>query len=157
MSQEQTVEPTLTLKDRINYPYILANTILAIHKMMLNPDFTIADFSEAIQSFLDQLPNSWQETDKKWKKALKNAMTKRKVDVRPKFCGIVASEQFCKAHGVNPFTEKEEYDYHKLYHACIDLLDRRGLISKKTFTEVMTGKPFVGAMEDIADTSIDEV
>jgi len=80
---------------------------------------------------------------------MEKATIKRKIDIRPKFCGLSATLETCKKLKIEPFKEVTTFDYYDLFQACINLLDRRGLTSRRTFTEKMLGKPFKGEASDI--------
>jgi hypothetical protein len=127
---EQQQEAQLTLKDRLNFPYILANQILTFQKSLLALEYSEQEIRESIEGFVHLIPQSWK--DKQFEDDLESAKTKQKIDKRPIVAGnLRISEETCKSLGIEPFEEKEVVDYYKVFQACIDLLNRRDLISKK--------------------------
>lgn len=154
MSEEFTAE--LTLKDRLNYPYLLANQILTFQKSILNMEYPTSVIREAIEGFVHLIPESWK--DEKFLDDIKKAMKKEPKDNRPIVAGnLRMNEETCKALGIEPFVAVDAFDYYMMFQACVDLLDRRGLTSKRTYTEKMTGNPYQDLGEDVADSASSEV
>lgn len=129
---------SLTIRDRMNFPYLLANQVLTIQKSILNQEFSEREIQEAVNGLVQMVPDSWK--DEEWYDALDKALVKRIIDVRPDFCGVTATEKWCKEYGIVAFIEEDEFDSYRLFHAVICLLDRRGLISRQTFTEKIPSK-----------------
>lgn len=142
MFQEEEELPSLNIKDKVNYPYLLASQILTYQKATLNLDFSDREIKEAIEGFVQMIPDSWKDED--WDKALKKSEIKESIDVRPEFCGVKPSLEYCKENGITAFIEKKTFDSMKLFHACINLLDRRGLISKVSRVEKVLGDEWDG-------------
>lgn len=140
------VEAELTLKDRLNFPYLLANQILTFQKAILNLEFSDREIREAIEGFVHLIPEAWKDT--KFEDEMKAAQTKTKIDIRPSFCGITASEKFCETHGIKAFREEETFDYYKMFQACINLLNRKKLLSRILRIEQLEGIDFDTATED---------
>lgn len=74
------------------------------------------------------IPESWK--DDKFNEDMKEAKIIRKIDIRPKFCGLAATPEVCEELGIPTFKEVTTFDYYDLFQACINLLDRRGMTSK---------------------------
>lgn len=128
MSDKQD-EAQLTLKDRLNFPYILAQQILTFQKSILNLEYSEREIRESIEGFYQLIPDNW--IDKKFRKAVKDATTTKKIDKRPLVAGNTRiSAETCKSLGITAFEEKKVVDYYKLFHACINLLERRKMLSK---------------------------
>ena len=151
---ETEIEAQLTLKDRLNYPYYLGDAILTRNRSILKENYSEEEIIEATENFLGLIPASWE--DKDFKKDLEDATITRKIDVRPEFCGVRPNLEYCEENGIPTFKEEKSYDFRKLFRACINLIDRRGLTAKRKFTEKMTGRPYVGEAEDIANSEVDE-
>ena len=98
------------------------------------------------------IPESWK--DEKFNEDTKEARIILKIDVRPRFCGQLATPEVCEELGIPTFKEVTTFDYYDLFQACINLLERRGLLSRKSFTEKMLGRPARG--EKIANSEIEE-
>jgi len=140
MSQKE-FEAQLTLKDRLNFPYLLANQILTFQKALLALEFSEREVRETIEGFIHLIPQSWK--DEAFTEEMAKAKITLKIDNRPLVAGnIRMSPEACLKLGLTPFEDKVTFDYYSLFQACINLLDRRGLTSRRTFTEKMTGKPF---------------
>jgi len=146
---ETEVEAQLTLKDRLNYPYYLGDAILTRNRSILKENYSEREIIEATENLLGLIAESWE--DEKFKKDLEEATITNKIDIRPEFCGVKPSIEYCEAHGISTLKEEKIFDYKKLYRACINLLDRRGLTARRKFTEKMTGRP-ASKGEDIADS-----
>lgn len=147
-------EAQLTLKDRLNYPYLLANQILTFQKALLTQEFSEKQVKETIRGLVRLIPESWH--DNQFKKDVEDATKTEKIDMRPLVAGrIRVSEQVCKELGIVAFKEVESFNHYEVFQACINLLDRRGLTSRRTFIEKMTGRPTGGI--DIANTEVDEL
>lgn len=148
MSESTQYEAQLTLKDRLNYPYLLANQILTFQRALLALEFSEREIRETIEGFVHMIPESWK--DDKFNEKMDEATIIRKIDIRPKFCGQSATIEVCEELGIPTFKEVKTFDYYDLFQACIDLLDRRGLTSRRTFTEKFTGKPFNGETQEMS-------
>lgn len=138
MSEE--FEAQLTLKDRLNFPYLLANQILTFQKAILNLEYSEREIKEAIEGFVHLIPESWK--DDKWKKEIKAAETVEEVDMRKEWCGRKIGE---------PKIEKQKsFDHYKMFQACINLLDRKKMLSRVMRIEELEGIDF----ESVTETEI---
>lgn len=133
--------PSLTIKDKVNFPYILANQMLTFQKAILNQEFSEREIREAVNGFVELIPDSWKDED--WKSDLEKAKVIEKKDVRPVVAGTIRmSKEVCSRLGIPVFNEEETYDSYKLFHSCVNLLDRRGMISKVTKIDKVLGERF---------------
>jgi len=133
--------PTLTIKDKLNFPYLIATQILTFQKSLLNTAYSDKEVREAVQGLVELIPDGWK--DKDWKKDVKAAVEVTMIDRRPLVAGrLRVSEEVCKELGIPAFEKTESTEPYKLFHACINLLNRRGLISQVARTEKIDGKPF---------------
>jgi len=146
---DREFEAELTLKDRLNFPYLLANQILTFQKAILALEYSEREIRETIEGFEHMIPASWK--DDQFNKDIEDAEITRKIDVRPEFCGVKPSLECCKENGLTAFKDEVILDYYAMFQACIDLLDRRGLTARRTFTEKFTGKVFKGNNVDTYD------
>ena len=149
---DQVDAAELTIKDRLNFPYILANQILTFQKAILALEYSEKEIRETIEGFISLIPDKWKDDD--FRKEMKKAIIKVKHDIRPSFCGVTASEKFCEQHGIKAYDIVEGFDYYKLFQCCINLLNRRGLLSKIQRVEVLEGIDFNNpqAVENIEQT-----
>jgi len=126
---EQPNEAQLTLKDRLNTPYLLANQILTFEKSItIVGSESKTEIVESIKGLLNMIPSSWE--DEAFKKEIEKAKIKNKIDVRPEWCGLKATEEFCSKHNISTIKEEDSLDYWKVLKACMNLLDRRGMLSQ---------------------------
>lgn len=137
----ETPIPNLTIRDKLNVPYLLATQILTIQKAMLDTSvYSEREIREAVNGLVALIPDSWKDTD--FEDELKNAKITLKIDQRPKFCGLSANLKTCKELGIEPFKSVDTVDSYKLFHATINLLHRRGLLSQVTRIEKVEGVEF---------------
>ena len=147
---ERPHEADLTLKERVNFPYLLANQILTIQKA-----FLVADSSEkserekrdAILGFVYLMPKAWK--DGKFKKEMEDAKIKLKRDKRPRVAiHVRMSEKICKQLGIPAFVEEITFDYYKVFQACMNLLNRKKMLSKIVLIEELESIDFESIEED---------
>lgn len=152
---EQPNEAQLTLKDRLNMPYLLANQILTFQKSLL---VTGADAEsqreiiEAIKGFVNMIPDSWK--DDTFNKDIADATKKRKTDLRPEWCGLKATEMFCQKHGITSVIEEDIEDWYKQFQAVMNLLDRRGMLTKSQVIEQLEGMSNEFTDTDILESNV---
>lgn len=121
-------EAQLTLKDRLNFPYLLANQILTFQRSILNLEFSEREIRESIESFVHLIPDAWK--DDKFTKELDEASINKQIDVRPSFCGVKPSVDYCQENGIPFFREQKTFNHYKMFSACINLLNRRAMLAK---------------------------
>lgn len=143
--------PGLSIKDRLNHPYIIARAILTIIQTSPNPLAKEAEIRDAVMMLYNLIPDSWH--DDKFIKEISESRTTRLLNVRPSFCGKQASLEWCVKHGVPAVKEIVVFNHHLLVKACINLLQNRGLLSRKALAEIMVG----GKFEDLQNMSVDEL
>lgn len=129
MSEKQKQDQTLlTLKDRINYPYILSSQLLTIQEAILGHNEK--DIQEAIDGLVAIIPSNYKNLkDDPFNKDLQAAkITKTEKEF---WCGfpIEGSEH-----------EVQTEDYFKKLQTCTDLLSRRGMLSRTVLTEEISGE-----------------
>ena len=134
-------EAPLTLKDRVDFPYILANQMLTFQKALLAEEFSEREIQETILGFVHVIPDTWK--DNEFRKELEVAEKKVKVDKRPFVVPSVRlSEELCLELGVPSYVEETEVNYFQYFQACINLLQRRGLLTKIHRVEMLEGVDF---------------
>ena len=138
MSEKQFI-PGLTIKDRLNFPYLLARQIIVFQDSILSTENSESEIQEAINGLVEMIPEVWK--DEEWFKEITEAETITQVDVRPLVTGSTRmSEQACQELGIPAFIEEKSVDSNKMFHCVIDLLQRRGLLSRQTYTEKIPSK-----------------
>jgi len=133
--QQSTTEQSLMLGDRINWPYILGNAVINFHGSIIKVEGEQSEqeVREAALCLYNSIPKAWIKADTEFAKELKNAITKKEVDVRKEWCG--------KKVGKPKLEKTEHIDPYKLYNACVNVFQRRGLLSKTIFTEKIVPDP----------------
>lgn len=137
MSQNMDMQQfQLTLGDKVNWPFILGNMILKFQQAIVKVEGEQSEqeVREAALCLFNSIPASWKTKDKEFQKDLEKATVKRKIDARNIWCG--------KRVGPPKFKREEIIDPYRLFHACVNIMDRRGLISKKNVSEVSDGNKF---------------
>jgi len=153
---EQPNEAQLTLKDRLNMPYLLANQILTFEKSItVVGSESKTEIVESIKGLLNMIPTPWE--DQEFREEIEKAKIQNDVDVRPEWCGLKATKDFCEKHGIGTIKKVDSLDHWKVLKACMNLLFRKGMLSRKTFTEKMTGKPATDGVEEVSETDVEEV
>ena len=150
-------EPRLLLRGDINHNYLIANQILSIEKIMANPENSPMMIQEAIMGLIHLIPTQWK--DDEFRKHLGAAIGYLNRNVRPSFCGLRASDEVCQKMGVPSTVRELSINYYLALQACLDLLQRRGKLSKKILTEKMTGKKHgaLGEPEDVSETDFSQL
>lgn len=137
----------LALRDRMNHAFLLAMGILLFQKTTTNTQNLEGAVRETVMALFDIIPEIWHDED--FIKDVQAARSEQIVDCRPEFCGVKASVEWCEANGVAPFQKTAVYNSHLLMKGCVNLLERRGLMSRKIFKEIFTGKRFKGKQKDV--------
>lgn len=134
-------EQGLMLGDRINWPYILGMSILKVDEAIVREEGNQSEqqVREAVLSVYNKIPDAWVENDVKWKEDIAEAIITKKIDDRPLWCGIrVGKPKWKKEEVINP---------HRLLRACVNVFQRRSLLSKTIFQEQIVPVP-----EDLKET-----
>jgi hypothetical protein len=120
------------LKGKVSYEEILHSLIDEI----VHCD--VGAFDEYTHRLWCAIPSSWQEQDQKFQDDLEEAIEQVEVSTPVLNCGIPINDD------VIPGTKetKDEVDFKKVFRACMDLLDRRGLLLEADRTEIMTEETF---------------
>lgn len=135
-------EDLLTIKDRINYTYLLSVKLLTIDKAVLTVGETSStEMTEAIELLRCSIPDFWKDDD--YREEVEKAKIQIKVDNRPTFCGRPMDEDYCRDElGIQPYIDEEMYDPFAVHQAIINLLQRRKMIGRTIWKEIATGKPY---------------
>lgn len=135
-------EPTfdLTIRERLDFPFRIDQQIETFQKATLNTSYSRREIEESILGLVKIIPSRWH--DKQYTKDLKAARKIVKVDIRPTFAGVKMRMDIALKKKLPITKEVEVFDYFAMFQACIDILDRLGMLSKREFTEAPTGMPF---------------
>jgi hypothetical protein len=139
----------LAVRDRMNHPFLLANGIYVFQHTTTDQSNQESVVRETVMALYDIIPDMWE--DPAFQKDLDRAKTQQVRDSRPDFCGQKATVEWCQKHGIPPAQTIVVYNHHLIMKACINLLDRRGLLTKKIFKEIFTGERFKGKKGAAAD------
>lgn len=140
MSDQQ--ELSLTIGDKINYPFIIANILLKIQEVLIKPEGMQSEqqVRESVLTLYNSIPSSWYTEDNQFTDDIEKAVIVTKVDTRVLWCGVR-----CGSLEDHPPREETTVAPYRMYHACIDLLDRRGTLSKKMWKQI---DPFIKWVEE---------
>jgi len=141
MSKNMDDQFQLTLGDKINWPFILGNMILKFQDAIVKVEGEQSEqeVREAALCLYNAIPKSWH--DDGFKEDRKEAITYQIIDNRNLWCERRIGAKIFKGKDTNQIKE-EKLDPYRLFNACVNLLDRRGLISKKNIAEVSDGNKF---------------
>jgi len=134
-NQETSDEETLTLGGRINWTYILGRATLKYLETIVKAEGLQSEqeIREAALVMSTLIPDAWIKADKKYSDDKEKAIEKRQVDVRKEWCGQKIGEP--------KFETEEVVDPYKLAHACVNVFQRRGLLSRTIFSEKIVPTP----------------
>lgn len=135
-------EAKLTLRDRIPTNMLLLYTFLNINKTIKDIKFSEAEIRESILALVAMIPDELR--DKEFTEELEKASQIMEIDVRPVFCGVPASEEYCQRKGIPTTQSYQQLDYFAMYHSVFNLLMRKNMLLKKQPKEVMSGLPTTG-------------
>ncbi len=130
------------LGDRINWPFILGNGVLKFQEAIVREEGAQSEqqVREAALVLSNSIPDAWIKADDKFREDFGKAVTMTPVDKRKEFMGRKIGK---------PIIEDEPVlDPYKLYHACVNVFQRRGLLSKTIFSEKI-----VPELEDFEDAT----
>lgn len=130
----------LNIRDKLDFPFRVDQQIETFQKATLNTDYSRREIEESINGLVHLMPSRWR--DDKFKEDLQKAKAKVQQDIRPVFAGVRMNKDLCRERKIPMTKEGEVIDYFKMLLACIDLLDRLGMLSRRVFTEAPTGMPF---------------
>ncbi len=134
MSEEKDLT-SLILGDRINWPFILGTSVLNFFNSVvkMEGEQSEQEVREAAITMYNSIPSQWVKADDQFRAELKEAIKEREVDARREWCG--------KKIGKLKTKQEEYIDPYKLYHSCVNVFQRRGLLSKTIFTEKIVPEP----------------
>ncbi|MFX0142206.1 MAG: hypothetical protein ACFFDN_51685 [Candidatus Hodarchaeota archaeon] len=128
-------ERNLMVGERINWPFILGKSVLKFQEAVIKVEGEQSEqeIRESSIVMATLIPDNWTKADKEYKKDKKKAIVKRKVDIRKEWCG--------RKIGKPKFKVEKVTDPYALAHACVNVFQRRGLLSKTIFTEKIVPQP----------------
>jgi len=134
---DQFGQKGLLLQDKINHNYLLANQILTIQKLRQSTENVEFQIKKAIQGLVALIPQVWKDPD--FDEDMKKAEITRNIDTRPSFCGMPANFKVCQDLGISSIVTIMDLNQEAALQACMNLLERRGMLTKKIIIEEFTG------------------
>jgi len=89
---------------------------------------------EASLAVFNSIPTSWIKMDDQFRKDLEECFVEVEVDERREWCG--------QKVGPPKIRKEKQLEPWRLYHTCVDVFQRRHLLSKPVFQEIMTGRRY---------------
>ncbi|MCK4385640.1 MAG: hypothetical protein KAW52_05185 [candidate division Zixibacteria bacterium] len=130
-------EAKITIRDRIPTNILLLYTFLNINKTIKDIKYSSAEIGESILALVAMIPDELR--DKQFVDEIQAANKEILVDVRPKFCEVKASADYCRRKGIPDFIKVSQLNYFEMYHAVFNLLMRKHMLFKAQQKEIMTG------------------
>ncbi len=130
-------ESMLTLGDRLNHPFLIANAILKFIEATVQPEGqqSTQQVTEAAKALHKLIPSDWLIGDKEYTRDYKKAVFDKTIDKpRLTWCGLAIGEP-------EKETVKDFIDPYALFHVCINVFQRRGLLTKSVFDEIQVPNP----------------
>ncbi|MCJ7761054.1 hypothetical protein MUP59_07955 [Candidatus Bathyarchaeota archaeon] len=142
---DQFPEAQLTMRDRLPYHFLLSQMILTFQKAILNIQYSAEELREAVEGFVNHIPTLWR--DPEFTQDLQKAQQLIYEDLRPMFCGVPADREYCEEMGIPTERLVRTFDYFKVFNAVVNLLNRRHMLLKPQYKEIMTGIKAIPEME----------
>lgn len=133
-------EAKLTIRDRLPTNMLLLYTFLNINKALKDVKISAEEIGESILGLVAMIPDELR--DDLFIDELESATQEEIVDVRPEFCQVKASLEYCERKGIPAFIKQRKLNYFEMYHAVFNLLMRKNMLLKIQPKEIMTGIPF---------------
>lgn len=135
----------LTVRDKINFPYLIAKLLSLIHEFMIS-QYAEVELIQAIEGLISSIPDDMKDKDfrdeMEGTDKIKGARIQYLMDIRPSWCGHVVDVEVCKELGI-PIEEKAEtLDPYMSLQACMNLFYRLGMLTKKVYIEFTEGLSF---------------
>lgn len=131
----------LTIKDRLNFSFILGEYEIRLPALLdVTKDPSLNELRAFVSWVIHTIPEAWK--DEKFKTEMKNSKVKIIEDIRPKISGVSLSEKYCKLRGIKTTRKRTITDPMREHQAIINLLNRRGLLSRVKYQEVTSGKKY---------------
>lgn len=151
----QSDELSLSIGDRLNYPYLTGKQILALIEMQSKrEELTEEVIKIPIKALLNMIPTRLRDED--FTKDLKEAIKNEDVDIRPNFAGRKMDKELCEELKVPVSENREVMDPFKTLNAIFNLFQRRKMLLRVNWVEVVTGEPYDPEWEKEAEAVLSE-
>lgn len=148
-------EAQLQIRDKLPYNYLLSQMILTFQKAILNIEYSAEELREAVEGFVNMIPRAWRDED--FSKDLEAAVINIQTSSRPVFNEVPASDEYCKRKRIQTTMLVQSFDYFKVFNAVINLLNRRHMLLKQQYKEIMTGRKGKKEEKEYAPEAAEEV
>jgi len=119
-------EAKQTMRDRLPTSMLLSAAILDIRSSIKDIKYTADELRESVMGFVAMIPDSLK--DEEFNEEMRKTERGIPVDVRPVFCGVKASPEYCRRKGIPIVQCVRTFDYLAVFHACFNLLDRKHML-----------------------------
>src|SRR4030042_68523 len=106
-------EAKLTMRDRLPTSMLLLYTILNINKAIKDIKYSTEELREAILGLVAMVPDTLR--DEQFTEDLDRATQPIIIDVRPAFCGVKASFQYCERKSIPAYLKVPQLNYFDMY------------------------------------------
>jgi len=135
----------LTVRDKINFPYLIAKLISLIHEFMIS-QYAEVELIQAIEGLISSIPDKMKDDtfqiEMEGNDEKVGARLEFMRDIRPSWCGRVLDKDVCLELGF-PIEEKANtLDPYKSLQACMNLFMRLGMLTKQVYVEITEGFSF---------------
>jgi len=135
----------LTVRDKINFPYLIAKMISLIHEFMIS-QYAEVELIQAIEGLISSIPDEMKDDSFRLEMDGTDEVEGARIvylrDVRPSWCGHVMDVETCKELGLTIQEEAETLDPYKSLQACMNLFMRLGMLTKQVYVEITEGYSF---------------
>jgi len=125
-----------SITEKLDYKTLLIHALRTVETSILSGETFIIESS--IWTLYNLIPSTWH--DEPFKKAIEKCYFTEKVDVRPESCGVPANMEYCEENGIPIFKEEKRIEYFKMLNACVNLLERLGVLMRRTPKAWIGGK-----------------
>lgn len=133
-------EAKLTMRDRIPTPLLLFYTFVNINKAFKDIKISADEIGESVLGLVAMIPDELR--DEQFLEEINSSTQGVMIDVRPEFCQVKASQEYCERKGIPAFIKETKLNYFEMYHAVFNLLMRKHMLLKINPKEIMGGIPF---------------
>jgi len=116
----------LTIRERIPTNMLLLYTFLNINKTIKDIKYSADEIGESILALVAMIPDEIR--DELFIQEINAARKEILMDVRPIFCTVKASLEYCQRKGIPAYIKDVQLDYFGMYHAVFNLLMRKRML-----------------------------
>lgn len=138
-------EPTLTLRDKLDWSWLVLNNLRTITDITKSEKYDVAIVIDLIEVLEAYIPKKFRDIDPYYNKEIAEATENIQIDMRPEFGGELLNEETCKKLNIEPYKFEKRINHIKKLTIIIGLLNRFGIVAKKDIVER------IGHPEDFPD------